>query len=95
VRSAVTHQLETLLSIGARGVSAGAYAEADVERLILVLSASVQGISALVTSRRITVPQSEALIDDTIALFLAGVSTGSWRAFADKHPRQAWKDEAS
>jgi AcrR family transcriptional regulator len=95
VRSAVTHQLETLLSIGARGVRAGAYAEADVERLILVLSASVQGISALVTSRRITVPQSEALIDDAIALFLAGVSTESWRAFADKHPRQAWKDEAS
>jgi AcrR family transcriptional regulator len=95
VRSAVTYQLETLLSIGARGVAAGVFAEADVERLILVLSGSVQGISALVTSRRITPLQSEALIDDAIALFLAGASTESWRAFADKHPRQAWKDEAS
>jgi AcrR family transcriptional regulator len=95
VRSAVTHQLETLLSIGARGVAAGAYAEADVERLILVLSGSVQGISALVASRRITVAQSEALIDDAIALVLAGASTESWRTYADKHPRQAWKDEAS
>jgi AcrR family transcriptional regulator len=95
LRSAVTHQLETLLSIGARGAGAGAYAAADVERLILVLSATVQGISALVTSRRITPPQSKALIDDAIALFLAGASTESWRAFADEHPRQPWKDEAS
>ncbi|WP_306191028.1 hypothetical protein [Streptomyces sp. MK5] len=41
-------------------------------RLTLLLSATVQGIAALVTSRRITAPQSEALIDDAIALFLSG-----------------------
>ena len=94
VRSAVANHLETLLNIGERGVDAGAYAAADVERLILVLSASVQGIGALLTSRRINVPQSEALIDDAIALFLSGASTYSWRAFADEHPRHTWKEEA-
>jgi AcrR family transcriptional regulator len=94
VRSAVANHLETLLNIGARGVDAGAYAAADVERLILVLSASVQGIGALVTSGRINVRQSETLIDDAIALFLFGASTDGWRAFADEHPRQTWKDEA-
>jgi AcrR family transcriptional regulator len=92
IRRAVTNHLETLLSISARGVDCGAYAAADVERLTLVLSASVQGIGALVTSRRITLAQSEALIDDAIALFLAGASTDSWRGFADANPRQLWQD---
>jgi hypothetical protein len=39
------------------------------------MSATVQGISVLVASRRITTPQGEALIDDAITLFLAGLST--------------------
>lgn len=47
--------------------------EETVRRLLtLLLSATVQGISSLVASRRITTPQSEALIDDAITLFLAG-----------------------
>jgi hypothetical protein len=54
--------------------SAGVHAR-DVGRRTLVLSATVQGISALVASRRITTPQSDALIDDAITLFLAGAST--------------------
>jgi AcrR family transcriptional regulator len=91
VRTAVANHLETLLRIASCGLDAGAYAAADIERLTLVLSASVQGIGALVTSRRITVAQSEELIDDAIALFLAGASTDSWRAFADDNPRQSWK----
>jgi AcrR family transcriptional regulator len=95
VRGAVDDHIQNLLSIGARGIAAGAFVAADVERLILVLSASVQGIGALVTSQRITLAQSEALIDDAIALFLAGASTKSWRTFADNHPRPKWSVHAT
>ncbi|WP_217493091.1 TetR/AcrR family transcriptional regulator [Mycobacterium lentiflavum] len=90
VRNAVANHMAALLRIIARGVDAGAYAPSDVERLTLVLSASVQGIGGLVTSGRITEPQSEALIGDAIALILAGASTDGWRAFADEHPWHFW-----
>lgn len=90
VRNAVANHMAALLRIIARGVDAGAYVPSDVERLTLVLSASVQGIGGLVTSGRITEPQSEALIGDAIALILAGASTDGWRAFADEHPWHFW-----
>lgn len=76
VRSAAERLFDTMTDIMRTGVEAGAYDAADVGRLTLVLAATVQGISALVTSRRITTPQSEALIDDAITLFLAGSSAG-------------------
>ena len=76
VRSAAERLFDTMTDIMRMGVEAGAYDAADVGRLTLVLAATVQGISALVTSRRITTPQSEALIDDAITLFLAGSSAG-------------------
>jgi hypothetical protein len=57
---------------------AGAYDARDVIRLTLVLSATIQGIAAIVTSRRITVAQSDALVDDAITLFLAGALSESW-----------------
>lgn len=76
VRSAAERLFDTMTDIMSMGVEAGAYDAADVGRLTLVLAATVQGISALVTSRRITTPQSEALIDDAIMLFLAGSSAG-------------------
>ncbi|MFB9830846.1 hypothetical protein [Actinoallomurus acaciae] len=75
VRNAAERLFDTMTGIMGAGVEAGAYDAGDVGRLTLVLAATVQGISALVTSRRITAPQSEALIDDAIALFLAGAST--------------------
>lgn len=75
VRSAAERLFDTMTGIMSAGVEAGAYDAGDVGRLTLVLAATVQGISALVTSRRITAPQSEALIDDAIALFLSGAST--------------------
>ncbi len=52
------------------GVEAGAYDAGDVGRLTLLLAAIVQGISALVASRRITTDQSEALIDDAITVLI-------------------------
>lgn len=71
VRRAAERLFATMTDIMRMGVDAGAYPAADTARLTLLLSATVQGISALVTSRRITTPQSEALIDDAISLFLA------------------------
>ncbi|MEE6136086.1 hypothetical protein SKC41_07020 [Mycobacterium sp. 050128] len=53
-------------------------------------NAGVQGIGGLVTSGRITEPQSEALVGDAIALILAGASTDGWRAFADEHRWHFW-----
>ncbi|GHF00451.1 putative TetR-family transcriptional regulator [Streptomyces spiralis] len=74
VRSASERLFATMAEIMNAGVEAGAYDACDVGRLTLLLSATVQGIAALVTSRRITTPQSEALIDDAITLFLSGAS---------------------
>jgi AcrR family transcriptional regulator len=91
VRRAAERQFDTLIELMSAGVDADAIAARDVERLLFVLSATVQGIAAILTSRRITVPQSEALIDDAIALFLAGASTESWTRFRDQHPWAIWK----
>jgi hypothetical protein len=55
------------------GVEAGAVDVRDVTRLTLLLASTVQGISALVASRRITTAQSEELIDNAITFFLAGM----------------------
>jgi AcrR family transcriptional regulator len=75
VRSAAERLYGTMTDIMSAGVEAGGYDARDVGRLTLVLAATVQGISALVSSRRITTAESEALIDDAITLFLAGAST--------------------
>lgn len=74
VRTAAERLFGTMAEIMEAGVEAGAYGAGDVGRLTLVLSATVQGIAALVTSGRITAAQSETLIDDAIALFLSGAS---------------------
>ncbi|MEU5995201.1 TetR/AcrR family transcriptional regulator [Spirillospora sp. NPDC047418] len=75
VRGAAERLFGTLAGIMSEGVEAGIYDARDVDRLTLVLSATVQGAAALTTSRRITTPQGEALIDDAIRLFLAGTAT--------------------
>lgn len=75
VRSAAERLFATMADIVRAGVEAGVYEARDVDRLTLVLSATVQGTAALVTSRRITTSQGETLINDAITLFLAGAST--------------------
>ncbi|KAB8181661.1 TetR family transcriptional regulator [Microbispora catharanthi] len=70
VRNAAQRLFDTMTDIMSAGVQAGAYEAGEVGRLTLLLAATVQGISALVTSRRITTPQSEALIDDAVTRFL-------------------------
>ena len=72
VRSAAERLFDTMTDIMSAGVEAGAYGARDVGRLTLLLAATVQGISALVASRRISTPQGEALLYDAITLFLAG-----------------------
>jgi AcrR family transcriptional regulator len=47
---------------------------AEIERLTLLLSATVQGISSLVASRRILGAQGDILLDDAIRVFVAGSS---------------------
>jgi hypothetical protein len=64
-----------MADIMSAGVEAGVYDASAVDRLTLVLSATVQGAAALITSRRITASQGKALIKDEITLFLAGAST--------------------
>ena len=76
VTSAAERLFTTMADIMSAGAEAGAYDARDVGRLTMLLSATVQGISALVTSGRITTDQSEALVDDAITVFLAGASAG-------------------
>ncbi|WP_030903508.1 TetR/AcrR family transcriptional regulator [Streptomyces sp. NRRL F-5126] len=76
VAGAAERLFAAMADIMAAGAETGAYDTRDVGRLTLLLSATVQGISALVTSGRITTDQSEALVDDAITVFLAGASAG-------------------
>jgi AcrR family transcriptional regulator len=74
VSAAAERLFATLTGVMSAGVEAGAYDARDVGRLTLLLGTTIQGISAFIASRRITVPQGEALLDDAIRLFIAGAS---------------------
>ncbi|MFC8716304.1 TetR/AcrR family transcriptional regulator [Kitasatospora sp. NPDC057198] len=76
VRAAAGRLFGTMSGLMDAGVAAGAYPASEVERLTLLLSATVQGVSALVTSRRIPADLGEALIGDGIALLLSGAAAG-------------------
>ncbi|GAA2089179.1 TetR/AcrR family transcriptional regulator [Kitasatospora saccharophila] len=76
VRAAAGRLFGTMSGLMDAGVAAGAYPASDVGRLTLLLSATVQGVSALVTSRRIPADQGEALLGDGIALLLSGAAAG-------------------
>jgi AcrR family transcriptional regulator len=74
VSAAAERLFATLTDVMSAGVEAGAYDARDVGRLTLLLGTTIQGISAFIASRRITVPQGEALLHDAIRLFIAGAS---------------------
>ncbi|MFJ5881945.1 TetR/AcrR family transcriptional regulator [Kitasatospora cineracea] len=82
VRAAATRLFATMGALMDAGVAAGAYPAADVGRLTLLLSATVQGVAALVTSRRIPPDQGEALIGDGITLLLSGAAAGRQGGFS-------------
>jgi AcrR family transcriptional regulator len=68
---AAAEQLFTTISdIMKEGVPAGVFAESRVDRLTLLMSATMQGISTFVASGRVTSADGHILIDDAIALFL-------------------------
>jgi AcrR family transcriptional regulator len=80
VDTAADRLFATLTGVMSTGVEAGAYDTRDVGRLTLLLGTTIQGISAFIGSHRITIPQGEALLDDAIALFIAGASSERERA---------------
>ena len=55
-------------------VGPGAADPARIERLTLLLSATIQGVSAAVASGRVSPAQGEMLLDDAISVFIAGAA---------------------
>jgi AcrR family transcriptional regulator len=62
----------TISDIMCEGIPAGAFAEDQIERVTLLMSATMQGISTFVAAGRATRPQGDVMIDDAIAQFLNG-----------------------
>lgn len=77
VKSAAATLFAAIGAVMQAGVADGVFDERSVERLSLVWSATVQGVSTLVTSRRATIEQAHGVIDDAVALFLSGSLDGS------------------
>jgi AcrR family transcriptional regulator len=71
VHAAAGRLFGVMSGIVAEGVRSGRLVQHDVERMTLLLSATVQGISALIGSHRITPQMGENLLDDLVALVLA------------------------
>ncbi|WNE98774.1 TetR/AcrR family transcriptional regulator [Streptomyces luomodiensis] len=76
VKEAAERLFVTVSEVIRAGVAAGVFAEHEVGRLTLLWSATVQGASALVTSRRATIDQARAIVDDAIAVLLSGSLEG-------------------
>jgi AcrR family transcriptional regulator len=62
----------TIANIMTDGVSAGVFQESEIERLTLLMSATMQGIGTFVAAGRADTVQGQMLIDDAIAMFLTG-----------------------
>jgi AcrR family transcriptional regulator len=77
VHDAAARLFATMAAIVTRVVGDRVHDRADIERLTLLLSATVQGISAMVTSRRIPSALGDTLLDDTVRIFVAGVLGGA------------------
>jgi len=60
----------TISDVMKAGVKAGLFREAEIERLTLLMSATMQGISTFVGAGRMLPAGGDQLIDDAIALFL-------------------------
>ncbi|RFA06590.1 hypothetical protein B7R21_19455 [Subtercola boreus] len=60
----------TISDVMQAGVEAGVFREAEIERLTLLMSATMQGVSTFVGAGRVLPAGGDQLIDDAIALFL-------------------------
>ena len=67
VLAAVGRFFATVEAQVAVGIASGSLAGHDVERLTLLISATMQGIGAFASAGRTTPEQNDALIDDAIA----------------------------
>lgn len=74
VHEAGARFLATLTTLVGATVGPRIHDPATIVRLTLLLSATVQGVSSMVVSGRITPAQGEALLDDGIAVFVAGTA---------------------
>ncbi len=61
---------ETISDIMRRGVAAGVFAPGELDRLTLLVSATMQGISTFVGAGRASGRQVDVLIDDAVTMFL-------------------------
>jgi AcrR family transcriptional regulator len=59
------------------GVALGVFPEVGIDRLTILMSATMQGISTFVAARRVDVVEGDAMIDQAIAMFLRGASVES------------------
>ncbi|MBK4347065.1 TetR/AcrR family transcriptional regulator [Lacisediminihabitans changchengi] len=68
--SAAETLFSTISDVMQAGVEAGVFREAEIERLTLLMSATMQGVSTFVGAGRVLPAGGDQLIDDAIALFL-------------------------
>lgn len=74
VREAAARLFATMTALVATALSPRVHDAPTVERLTLLLSVTVQGISSAVASGRIPAAQGDILLDDAIRVFVAGTS---------------------
>lgn len=70
--AAAEHLFSTISDIMHEGIAAGSFTEDQIERVTLLMSATMQGISTFVSAGRASRPQGNVMIDDAIAQFLTG-----------------------
>ncbi|MHC5797155.1 TetR/AcrR family transcriptional regulator [Lacisediminihabitans sp. FW035] len=68
--SAAETLFSTISDVMQAGVEAGVFREAEIERLTLLMSATMQGVATFVGAGRVLPAGGDQLIDDAIALFL-------------------------
>jgi AcrR family transcriptional regulator len=72
VYDAAARLFSAMTGVVSKAIGPRADEQPDLYRLTLLLSATVQGVSSLVTSGRVSTAQGEILLDDAIRVFLAG-----------------------
>jgi AcrR family transcriptional regulator len=68
--AAAETMFSTISDVMKAGVTAGVFREAEIDRLTLLMSATMQGVSTFVGAGRVLPAGGDQLIDDAIALFL-------------------------
>jgi AcrR family transcriptional regulator len=70
--AAAEHLFSTISDIMHEGIDSGAFSDHQIDRITLLMSATMQGISTFVAAGRATRAQGDVMIDDAIAQFLGG-----------------------